>query len=285
MLEAELGGILRSLCTDGACYLTPADGEFSETLPPGGFGRPYYPPHRHWSHVEMIRLLRGELALHVNGVWMPLRDGKLRVFLPGTLHTEHFLRPEAGYEMMWLTIVSGGINIHRTGYAPERGYFRSREHLRITAPDAEDLWRCATGSSPELPRLHYLLMECLDHTLRHFDLGIDATNYRANVLEEIKSYLDGNYWKPLLLADLGAMTHLSPPYLNRLFRERYGLSLHDYLAKLRMERAAKLLRENLTLPVGKVAASAGIADQRYFSRVFRRVYGVTPGEYRAGKLD
>ena len=105
------------------------------------------------------------------------------------------------------------------------------------------------------------------------------------MLEEIKSYLEEHYWRPLLLADLGAMTNLSPPYLNRLFRARYGMSLHDYLSKLRMERSAKLLRENLSLPIGKVAASVGIPDQRYFSRCFRRVYGMTPGEYRAGKLD
>ena len=57
------------------------------------------------------------------------------------------------------------------------------------------------------------------------------------------------------------------------------------LAKLRMGRSAQLLRGNLALPIGKVAASVGIPDQRYFSRCFRRVFGVTPGEYRAGKLD
>ena len=285
MLEEELNGILRSLCAEGACYLAPADGGSADALPPGGFERPYYPAHCHWTHVEMIRLLRGKLALNVNGSWQLLADGRLRVFLPGTLHTEHCLRPEVGYELMWLTIVSGGINIHRTGYIPGRGYFQSREHLRITSPAAEDLWRCATESSPSRPRLHYLLMEILDHTLRHRDLGIDATNYRADVLEEIKSYLEENYWKQLSLADLGAMTNLSPPYLNRLFRDRYGMSLHDYLSKLRMGRSAKLLRENLSLPIGKVAASVGIADQRYFSRCFRRVFGVTPGEFRAEKLD
>ena len=224
------------------------------------------------------------MALNVNGSWQLLADGRLQVFLPGPLHTEHCLRPEVGYELMWLTIVSGGINIHRTGYIPGRGYFQSREHLRITSPAAEDLWRCATESSPSRPRLHYLLMEILDHTLRHRDLGIDATNYRADVLEEIKSYLEENYWKQLSLADLGAMTNLSPPYLNRLFRDRYGMSLHDYLAKLRMGRSAQLLRGNLSLPIGKVAASVGIPDQRYFSRCFRSVFGVTPGEYRAGKL-
>ena len=285
MLEEELNGILRSLCAEGACYLAPADCKFDHALPPGGFERPYYPAHCHWTHVEMIRLLRGTLALSVNGSWLPLEDGRLRVFLPGTFHTEHYLRPDAGYELMWLTIVSGGINLHRTGYIPGRGYFQSREHLRITSPAAEDLWRCATESSPSRPRLHYLLMESLDHALRHRDLGIDATNYRADVLEEIKSYLEEHYWRPLSLADLGAMTNLSPPYLNRLFRDSYGMSLHDYLSKLRMGRSAKLLRENLSLPIGKVAASVGIPDQRYFSRCFRSVFGVTPGEYRAGKLD
>ena len=280
MLEDELLKILRSLSDEGACYYSASDVDFPDVLPGSDFRTPYYPVQRHWSHVEMIRLIHGEMALHVNGQWLHLKDSRLRVFLHGTAHTEHYFSPDRPYTLLWLTIVSGGINLHRTGYTPAGGYYQSRERERISSPVAPNLWRCASESSPFRPRFHYLLMESIDHTLRNRNFGIDGADYRKNVLGEIKEFLDEYYWKQLSISDLGAMTHFSPPYLNRMFKKRYDISLHDYLAQLRMEHAAGMLRDELSVPVGKIAAAVGIADQRYFSRCFRNRYGLTPGEYR-----
>lgn len=289
---------LKSLCDDGACYLSPSDVDFQDRLDPDQYTNPYYPPQRHWSHVEMIRLIHGEMALHVNGVWHRLADRKMRIFLQGTVHSEHYLRPELSYTLLWLTIVPRGIDIHYTCYTPENGYYRSdrggslvrvstsgddkrRGRVRIGSPVSANLWRCASESTPFRPRFHYQLMECLDSSLRNRNFAIDGDNNRTSVLQEIKEYLNEYYYKQLSINDLGAMTQFSAPYLNRLFRERYNLSLHDYLSQLRMSHAAIMLREDPALPIGKVAEAVGIPDQRYFSRCFRREYGVTPGEYRA----
>jgi|GEM_PF-1495984 len=302
MLEEELTRTLRSLCEDGACYLSPSDVDFKDPLPPEEFTNAYYTPQRHWSHVEMIRLIHGEMALHINGVWTRLSDGKMRIFLQGTVHTEHYLRRSQSYTLLWLTIVPRGIDIHYTGYSPDIGYYRSdrggglvrtvtsgddkrRGRVRIGSPVSVNLWRCASEVSPSHPRFHYLLMESLDSSLRNSNFAIDADNQRTNVLQEIKEYLNEYYYKQLSINDLGAMTQFSAPYLNRLFRERYQLSLHDYLSQLRLSHAAVLLKDEPTMPIGKVAAAVGIPDQRYFSRCFRKEYGMTPGEYRERNVD
>ena len=285
MLGDELPQVLKSLCEEGACYFSSSDTENPDGLDGSVFLHPYYPPQRHWNHVEMIRLVHGEMALYVNGTWTRLTDGRVRVFLAGTEHTEHYLTPDRPYVLLWLVVVPGGINIYHTGYSPESGYFSSGSRIRLGSPMAENLWRCASDVSPSRPRFHYLLMESLDHTIRNRTSSIDGGNYRADVLQEIKEYLDEYYWKQLSMGELGAMTHFSPPYLNRLFRERYQCSLHDYLTRVRLERAAKMLREELSLSIGRIAAAVGIPDQRYFSRCFRRKFSMTPGEYRAEKLQ
>ena len=101
------------------------------------------------------------------------------------------------------------------------------------------------------------------------------------VLQEIKEYLDEYYYKDLSIKDLGAMTQFSAPYLNRLFRDRYQLSLLDYLSQLRLSRASAMLKEEPGLSVGRIASAVGFPDQRYFSRCFHKEFGMTPGEYRA----
>jgi len=282
MLEEELLGTLQSLCEKGACYFSPSSVDFSDRLPEDAYVDPHYQPHRHWSHAEAIRLIHGEMALYVNGVWSRLADDRMRIFQLGTEHSEHYLRPDVPYTLQWLLILPGCIRIHWTGYSPNGGYHRhQRKSINLGSPVSANLWRCASENSPFRPRLHYLLMESLDSTLKNRNLGIDTENYRTNVLGEIKDYIDEYYWKQLSISDLGAMTHFSPPYLNRLFRERFHVSLHDYMSQMRMERAAEMLRGDPDSPVGKIAAAVGIQDQRYFSRCFRRAFGMTPGDYRA----
>ena len=158
---------------------------------------------------------------------------------------------------------------------------KRRGRVRIGSPVSANLWRCATEASPFRPRFHYQLMECLDTSLRNRNFAIDSDNNRTSVLQEIKEYLNEYYYQQLSINDLGAMTQFSPPYLNRLFRERYQMSLHDYLSQLRLSHAKFLLKKDPNMPVGKVAEAVGIPDQRYFSRCFRKEFGITPGEYRA----
>jgi AraC family transcriptional regulator len=74
---------------------------------------------------------------------------------------------------------------------------------------------------------------------------------------------------------------VSKEHLGRLFRQHYGAAIVGSLELIRLGRAATLLaRSNLS--VTEVAANAGFGDPLHFSRRFRRAYGVSPREYRAG---
>lgn len=87
--------------------------------------------------------------------------------------------------------------------------------------------------------------------------------------------------QPLSLSSVAEEVGLSSSYLSRLFSEEVGESFNDYVTRLRMEKAAYLLK-NMNLKIYEVAEQVGIPSYRYFSIVFRNWMGVTPLEFKKG---
>ena len=84
----------------------------------------------------------------------------------------------------------------------------------------------------------------------------------------------------LTLERLAAAARLSVYHFARQFRAATGLPPHQYVILRRVERAKQLLQAGRDLPLAEVAARAGFADQSQFSRHFKRLVGVTPGQFR-----
>ena len=84
--------------------------------------------------------------------------------------------------------------------------------------------------------------------------------------------------RPWTRGELAALAHVHPAHLDRLFRAAHGVSALGFLRGLRLERACVLLAAG-GLGVSEVARLVGIADPAYFSRVFRRRFGVAPSEH------
>ena len=91
-------------------------------------------------------------------------------------------------------------------------------------------------------------------------------------------YLQKHYAEHISLDTLSATVNLNRSYLCRLFKRETGESLFQYLARLRLEKATSLLAQD-RLPVREVAARVGIDDPFYFTRMFKKQYGVAPSEY------
>ncbi|WP_320774472.1 substrate-binding domain-containing protein [Streptomyces sp. CRN 30] len=101
------------------------------------------------------------------------------------------------------------------------------------------------------------------------------------VLDEALVYLYEHYRRPVSRWQVAQAAGVSEDHLGRLFHRRYGLTLWEYLTRLRVRRAAERLRSSED-SVQSVARAVGFRDRSYFSRVFRRVTGVSPHFYREG---
>ena len=80
---------------------------------------------------------------------------------------------------------------------------------------------------------------------------------------------------------MAAVARLNPCHFARQFKRATGLPPHQYVIARRVERAKQLLQGGGELSLAEVAACAGFCDQSQFSRHFKRIVGVTPGQFRA----
>lgn len=99
-------------------------------------------------------------------------------------------------------------------------------------------------------------------------------------LERLLQYLEGHLGAEHSAETLARRAELSPNYLARKFRARFGLTIAEHIRNRRIEQAAYLLRTS-DMPVFQIGSVVGIADPQYFNKTFRRCMGVSPAAYRA----
>jgi AraC family transcriptional regulator len=81
------------------------------------------------------------------------------------------------------------------------------------------------------------------------------------------------------MKQLAAVARLSPYHFARQFKAAAGLPPHQYVIARRVERARQLLQARTDLSLAEVAACAGFSDQSWFGHHFKRLVGVTPGQF------
>lgn len=94
-------------------------------------------------------------------------------------------------------------------------------------------------------------------------------------------YINNNYTSNISLDDVSRVINISPYYFSKLFKEETGEGFVEYLTKLRIEKAKDLLL-NTDMPMKEICLEVGYPDPNYFSRTFKKNYGVTPTEYKEG---
>lgn len=98
-------------------------------------------------------------------------------------------------------------------------------------------------------------------------------------IERILEFIAKNLHKPLRLHELASSVNLSPWRVSHLFHSETGLSLREYVKRLRLEKTKESL-ETTFLRVKEIAALAGYGSAAQLIRDFRKAFGITPLEYR-----
>lgn len=109
-----------------------------------------------------------------------------------------------------------------------------------------------------------------------------AEDHKGTLLRA-KQYIDENYSKDLSLVEVAENVQLNPYYFSKLFHDRTGVTFIDYITELRIE-AAKLLLLEQKHSLKMISIQVGYRDPNYFSRVFKKVLGLSPSEYRMDVL-
>ena len=104
-------------------------------------------------------------------------------------------------------------------------------------------------------------------------------SYGAALVELAKEYMDEHYFENLSLNDIAGKIGISPAYLSSLFSQQAGITLIDYLNEVRIDHACVYLEQNF-FKTYEIAYKVGFRDEKYFSKVFRKVMEMSPSEYK-----
>jgi len=104
------------------------------------------------------------------------------------------------------------------------------------------------------------------------------THHRKTTYSIIR-YLDENYSTPIELRDLGKMYSLDPRHLNNVFKKQTGFTIIKYLIHIRIEKAKRLLIFT-AMSITAIALDTGFYDCQHFCKVFHRLEGITPTDFR-----
>jgi AraC-like DNA-binding protein len=237
---------------------------------------------RHFHSVPAIGVVgKGSMSCYCRGETNVLPPGTVLLFNPGEVHA-----PGPAGSGEW----SFRIFFFEEEMFRERSTDVTRTPLRFTKPFVEDrhlsesLLRLhrkleAEGTALELESSLLEIFSELARKHVYVPASIQQTGMEKSRIKRVRDYLHANYEREVTLDDLAGLVRSSPYHLLRTFRESVGLTPHAYLIQIRVEEGKRLLRAGN--PISDVSFSAGFTDQSHFTRHFKRIMGVTPGQYLA----
>lgn len=106
----------------------------------------------------------------------------------------------------------------------------------------------------------------------------EGINCKA-IADEVQSYILNNYTQNITVGELARKYAINPDYLSSVFKQETGKNIIRYLTETRIEKACRLLSET-QLKVSDISYSLGYNDRQYFNRVFKKITGMSPTDYR-----
>lgn len=94
-----------------------------------------------------------------------------------------------------------------------------------------------------------------------------------------KQYINERYMEQIRLDDMAELVHLNPAYFSTIFKKETGLNFSDYLISYRIDIAKELLKST-NLSIAEIALKIGYSETKYFSKLFNKVVGIKPSQYR-----
>ncbi|MBM7680284.1 AraC family L-rhamnose operon regulatory protein RhaS [Pullulanibacillus pueri] len=263
------------------------------------------PVHAH-DFVELIYIVDGEANHVFRGKHYKLNAKDVFIINPGEDHT-FSIPPGKQIEIINCLFLPGLIEpslLKELGISQSIDFFyiqpfldsndRFHHHLNLSNHDSLQVQSILEGmlsefeslklGSPTLIRLKMVeLLILLSRIYNEVHCLTDGTNPFCNekklLILRICGYLERHYDDKITIPLLSELFNISQRHLNRLFKQETGLTVIEMVHKIRVERA-KYFLENTDEKVITIAFKVGYEDPAFFSRLFRRYVGISPGQYR-----
>ena len=146
--------------------------------------------------------------------------------------------------------------------------------------------RAAYFSTPLVaPHHHEAIVQLLKIFAQHLamvsnQIAVHQENSEPLMIARAREFIEGHQTEPLSLACVAKAVNASPFYFCKMFKRVTGLNFTDYVARVRTEKARNLLL-NPNLRISEIAFEVGFQSLTHFNRVFKKVSGLSPTQYRS----
>jgi AraC family transcriptional regulator len=227
-----------------------------------------------WLHLTIV--CRGLYSRKLRRQTFDYKSGSLTFLQTNESHTDCYA---AGSKCLHVVIPSNVEKALTSAFGPQGIVRAISPDLSAYASIAlQREFRHTDNHSPTV--VEALLLDLMS---RHLDILRDRSVARPKWLSTLLDYLDDTFEQQWTLTNMAAEVGVHPVHLCRTFSEHFDCTLGEYIRKLRVLRGRQLLAiDNGTL--AEIALQSGFADQSHFTRVFKKICGLTPGESRRRSL-
>lgn len=102
----------------------------------------------------------------------------------------------------------------------------------------------------------------------------------SEIIKKTMEYINKNFTRDISLDDIASSVYLSSRYLSRVFKQEVGCTIYEYITKLRMDYASRLIATTKEAQIKDIASEVGYNNVQSFIRFFKKYYSVTPEQYR-----
>lgn len=247
--------------------------------------------HCHNDFVELSFITSGSVDYLIEGEKYTLRKGQVLVSNPGVYHRELF---DSNTRCRELHIGVTNLNLFSNskkdyidvGDKNVLTFVKYKDDIIKTCLEIVEEQKYYNNSSPFM--LKALVMKLL--ILLHRELNEESPNSdshefsfksreKKELVEGITKYLNENYVQDISLYTLSKNMYLSPVYISKIFKEVMGDSPINYLIQIRLAKSKELL-EDTKLSIKTISKMVGYDDPYYFSKLYKKYYGVSPNKTR-----
>ena len=214
-------------------------------------------------------IIDGEGEIFIDGEWRTARAGDFYILAPQD-EQKYRSCPKNPWHKIWINYLSDYMESVLLAYGVKTGIYKSEHVAEIFA----QVFALRDSSLSE-NEIAYVVAERL-----HSIVAEASRVARCEVKEnKLRSAVSRYIFKKFNLDDLAFEMHMSKSNLIRSFRKECGVTPYEYLLQLKIDTAKSLLRDS-DLPVYEIAECLAVSDEHYFSAVFKKRTGLTPGAYR-----
>ncbi len=251
------------------------------------------PTHTH-DFIEIVYVREGSATETVNDMTYEIRRGDVTFINYGATHAfvphgvfsytnicfapemlGDAITPENAFALLQLTAFDEMRREGESGVVSFAGAEREEIEAMLSAMQRENVEKRASWQTVLKSYMNILLVRILRRMTAGQEGGLEA----AGVWQELSDYIDSNLGGELSLSALAAKCFYNPSYFSRAFKEKFGMTLTEYINRRKVEAAAALAGDK-GLSSDAVAARVGFSSGSALSRAFYKQYGMSFSDFR-----